>query len=152
MGPKTLVSHAYDAGHVISFADAKKFHQAYWHVFSGMRSFSQRMSKLVKAQGFVINAFGYRCTPEPHKAFNAVIQSSVSGLINVLCLKLLHLATYASLITVIHDELLLEVPDDKVDEFRTHLAAALASLNDDLGWTIKIRTGMVVGKDWYDAK
>lgn len=152
MGAASLVNHSYAAGYVLSPQDSKAFHHVFWTTFSGVRDFARRLSKIVKKQGYLINPFGYRCTPEPHKAFNAFIQSSVSGLINVLCMKLFTIAPYARLITIIHDELLVEVPEELVHRLQEDLIAAVKSLNDDLGWSIAIRTGFVVGNDWYEAK
>lgn len=152
MGWKSLVSHAYDKGYVLSAKDAKEFYQTYWSIYSGVKDFSDRLSRIVKKTGYLVNPFGYRCVPEPHKAFNAFIQSSVSGLINVLFMKLLTISPYARLITIIHDEGIFEIPETKVEQFKADLAAALQSLNDDLGWSIKIRTGFVTGRDLYEAK
>lgn len=152
MSARALPDHAYNAGYQLSPQDAKAFHSAFWKTFSGVKAFSTRMTKIVERQGYIINPFGYRCTPEPHKAFNAFIQSSVSGLINVLCMKLFTIAKYARLVTIIHDELLVEVPEHLVQQLQADLDVAVKSLNEDLGWSIDMRTGFVVGGDWYEAK
>lgn len=152
MGPKTMVSHMYNKGYQLALKDAKAFHTAFWGTFGGVKAFAKAAQRTVERDRRLVNPFGYRCTPEPHKAFNAFIQSSVNGIIGVLCIKLFSIADYARLITIIHDELIVEVPKTKIDEFRSACAAAARSLNDDLGWSVPIRTGFVTGGDWYDAK
>lgn len=152
MSAKTLVGHAYNAGYVLTPQVASQFHKSYWTTYSGVRAFARRLAAIAKQEGYIINPFGFRLVPEPHKAFNAFIQSSVSGLIAVLCTKLFSIADYAELVTIIHDELISEVPVDRVDDFKAASKLAVQSLNEDLGWSIDIRTGFVSGKDWYDAK
>lgn len=152
MGPTTMVKHMYNKGYQLTPKDAKAFHTEFWSTFGGVKAFSKAAQRTVERDRRLVNPFGYRCVPEPHKAFNAYIQSSVNGIIGVFCIKLFTIAPYAKLITIIHDELLVEVPDDKLEQFRTDSVTAVQSLNDDLGWSIAIRTGFVVGKDWYDAK
>lgn len=152
MGPKKFVKQAYDAGHVISLANAKTLYRNYWELFKGIRSFADGLTQQVERDGYVVNPFGYRLTPKPHNAFNAFIQSSVSGIMHVLTAKVMAAAPYAVWITCIHDELVLEVPDNKVEDLRRDLQIATDSLNDDLGWTIKIRTGFAPGRSWFEAK
>jgi DNA polymerase I-like protein with 3'-5' exonuclease and polymerase domains len=61
-------------------------------------------------------------------------------------------APYSTFYTVIHDELLMEVDDHMLDQFRIDTKIATDSLNEDLNWSVKIRTGFVAGKNLYDAK
>ena len=152
MGPSTMVSHMYNKGYTLALKDAKAFHSAFWTTFGGVKSFAKAAQRTVERDRRLVNPFGYRCVPEPHKAFNAYIQSSVNGIIGVLCAKMFAIAPYARLITIIHDELIVEVPKTQLEQFRIDAATAARSLNEDLGWSIAIRTGFVTGGDWYDAK
>lgn len=152
MGAKKLVKTAYEAGHTLSNADARLFHRSYWQTFSGVKSFADRLAAKVQSQGYLINPFGYRLVPEPHKAFNFFIQSSVSGIMHILLAKVSYIAPYATFITCIHDELLMEVDDADIEQFRLDMAGATASLNSDLKWSVAIRTGFVSGSNWYEAK
>lgn len=153
MGPKKMVRSAYDAGFELSFKDAEKFHSAYWHqLFPGLKSLSDRLAREVEKKGYIINPFGYRLLPDPHRAFNYFIQSSVSGIMHVFGIKLFAIAPYAKFITCIHDEFLVEVPLDKLEQFKHDKDKATDSLNDDLKWSVKIRTGFITGQDWYTAK
>ena len=46
----------------------------------------------------------------------------------------------------------MEVDDDMLEQFRIDNNRATDSLNEDLNWSVKIRTGFVPGKDLYSAK
>lgn len=152
MQPKKMIKQMYDQGYELSLKNAKDFYDNYWTLFKEVRSLINRLEKQVRADGYLINPFGYRMTPEPRKAFNYFIQSSVSGIMHVYTIKLMAAAPYADFITCIHDELLMEVDDDKVEQFRIDAQRATDSLNEDLNWSVNIRTGFVPGKTWYEAK
>lgn len=152
IGPKKMVKQAYERGYDLPFNTARKFHQNTWDTFDGVRKFRDYCALKVKKQGYLVNAFGYRLVPSQFKAFNYFIQSSVSGIMHVLIQKLFFLAKYAKLVTIIHDELIVDLPIDKQEDFRKHLKEATDSLNEDLKWTVAIRTGLVFGSNWFEAK
>lgn len=152
MQPKKMCESARLAGYLLSLPDAKLFYNAYWRLFDGVKKFSERLSRQIALDGYLVNQFGYRLTPEPRLAFNYFIQSSVSGLMHAFVAKLLAIAPYALFDTVIHDELLADVPEDRLEDFRKAKEIATDSLNDELGWSVRVRTGFVPGRTWYDAK
>jgi DNA polymerase I-like protein with 3'-5' exonuclease and polymerase domains len=152
MGPKKMVKQCKDSGYDLDIKTAEKFYAAYWSLFAGVRRLADQLAYRIKRDGHIVNAFGYRLTPPPHKAFNYLIQSSVSGIMHVYNAKLFALAPYANFVTVIHDELLCDVPTDMLDQFRIDRQAACDSLNADLNWTTKVRVGFAYGTNWYEAK
>lgn len=151
MQPKKMVKSMYEAGHQITLQQAKDFHLAYWDLYNNVQRFSKRLSRQLEIDGYIINPFGYRLTPEPRLGFNYFIQSSVSGLIHVYCAKLFAAAPYATFLTVIHDEVVCEIPTEKLEEFKVAARRATDSLNDDLKWEVNIRTGFAPGLNWYEA-
>ncbi len=152
MGPRKMIKQCYDNGFAMDEATAKAFYRAYWELFAGVRRLADKLARMVEMQGFIVNPFGYRMTPPPHKAFNYFIQSSVSGIMHVFCYKLMTVAPYAHFSTVIHDELVADVPVTRLDDFRAAKELATVSLNEDLKWSVNIRTGFAVGDNWYEAK
>lgn len=154
MGPKKMCESAFQAGYVLSMKDAKAMFKAYWGtLFPKVKSLATRLESQYKQTGFLINPFGYRIVPDPsYKALNYFIQSSVNGIMAALNIKFFALAPYAKFVTVIHDELIIEVPDDKLEDAREAMRLATESLNQDLGWQVNVRTGWAVGKDLYTAK
>ena len=152
MQPRKMVKQMYEQGVSITFQEASDFFNTYWGLFADVRKFSMKLQNQVKHDGFIINPFGYRMVCEPRLAFNYFIQSSVSGIMHVFLAKLVAAAPYSTFYTVIHDELLMEVDDHMLDQFRIDTRLATDSLNEDLNWSVKIRTGFVAGKDLYNAK
>lgn len=152
MGAKKFVASAYNAGYIITLRDSKLFYDRYWALYSDVRKLADLLGAKIKRDGYVVNPFGYRLTPPPHKAFNYFIQSSVSGIMHVYCAKLFAIAPYAVFRTVIHDEVVADCPIGRLEEFRTARDRATDSLNADLKWSVNIRTGFAPGKNWYEAK
>lgn len=153
MGPKKLVRSAYDGGHDLPLKVAKAFFKAHWDLFNGVAQLGRALQSEYKARGFLVNDFGYRLVPDAdYKCLNYFIQSTVSGIMNVLSEKFFTAAPYCQFVTVIHDELIFECPADRQDEARKAMDVACDSLNDDLGWDVRVRTGWAVGADFYEAK
>lgn len=154
MGPKHMVESAYKAGYHLSLKDAKAFFKAYWEVlFPGVAVLRDSLEAKFLSQGYLVNPFGYRLYPEPsYKALNYFIQSSVNGIMDVLCAKFFAICPSAQFITLIHDELVMQVPTDQLAEAKEKMALATASLNEDLGWDVKVRTGWVEGNNMFEAK
>ena len=152
MQPKKMVKQMYEQGVSISLQEATEFFNAYWTLFNGVRRFSDKLKTQMQYDGFIINPFGYRLSPEPRLAFNYFIQSSVSGLMHVYLMKLMAIAPYADFVTVIHDELILQVHKDRLEDLRGAVIAATQSLNDDLKWSVNMRMGFVAGENMYTAK
>lgn len=154
-GARGMVEDAYNHGYVLSFTDAKKFHYAFWHVlFPKVRQLSLRLQRLFKEKGYMVNAFGYRLVPDRlGKCLNYYNQSSVSGIIKLLETEFYKLAKdYAKTLPPIHDEILAEIPDTHLARCEEDIAAAMRVVNESLAWSLPIRNGFVLGKNWYEAK
>jgi len=153
MGPRKLVKSASDAGHILPLKTAKDFYSAHWALFSGVQAFGKRLEAIFQRQGYLVNDFGYRLIPDAeYKCLNYFIQSSVSGVMHVLCEKFFSVCDFARFITVIHDEVIMEIPLEKLAEAKQFMRNAEESLNSDLGWSVRIRVGWAEGKNWYEAK
>lgn len=152
MGPRKMVKQCYEKGFDLDFKTAQLFYRAYWDLYKEIRKFSDMLQNRLKKNGYIVNPFGYRLTPEPVKAYNYFIQSSVSGILHVFQWKLFHVAPYALLKTVIHDEVVADCPVERIEDFRKARDLATESLNKDLKWSVKVRTGFVGGSNWYEAK
>jgi hypothetical protein len=153
-GPRGMVHNAYDNGLVLSLGDAQAFHHAYWHtLFPGVRVLGERLKAQLNVKKCLVNPFGYRMVPEADRlALNYFIQSSVSGLMKVLEEKFYAIASYALPVVVVHDEIIMQVPTDKLEEAKEAMRLAVESLNNDLNWSVKIRTGWQPGENLYAAK
>ena len=81
-----------------------------------------------------------------------MIQSSVNGIIDIIVAKFFTKCKYAKFTTIIHDEIIFQIPIDKEKEARQYMDESVKELNDLLKWSINIRTGWVAGLNLYDAK
>jgi DNA polymerase I-like protein with 3'-5' exonuclease and polymerase domains len=152
MQPKKLVKQAFEFGRPIDLKTAKAFYWAYWELFAGVRAFSDRCAETVTRRGQLPNAFGFINYPNPHKAFNALIQSTVSGIINYITTEMLEQAPWADFVTIIHDETIVEIPLDKIEELKEIQKNVLTQLNNLLQWKVEVRMGFKEGVNWYEAK
>jgi len=118
MQPKKMVKQMYENGVQITLKEATDFFNAYWRLFDRVLKFSKQLSNQVKQDGFIINPFGYRMVCEPRLAFNYFIQSTVSGIIHVFLAKLMAAAPYCTYCLLIHDEVVMEVDDNMLDQLR----------------------------------
>jgi hypothetical protein len=152
MGAKKLQKTCEEFGTVLTFAEAKEVRAAYWRLFSGLRAFADTLQWRIEKDGAIVNPFWYRITPEPHKAFNAYIQSSASGVLDLYCVLLFEKAPWANFVTLIHDESICQVPDDKLLEFKQISEEAVTELNHLLQWSVPIRFGTVISKTFKEFK
>ena len=149
-GPR-LVTTMYNEGKVISLKDAKQVVYSYWHeLFPDVAKLRDYLQLKVKKEKQLINPFGFRMTPPPRKALNYFIQSSVNGIIDMLMIEWFESAPYIEFCTIIHDEIVIECPEDKLDEAKLKLDEALVRLNKTLNWSVNIRMGWEVLDNWYD--
>lgn len=155
MGPKKMVVSAHNAGYILDIKDAKEFYKAYWDLFARIRLLGQALERQVKMNKFLVNPFGYRIVPhekELYKTLNYFIQSSVSGLMHVLCSKFFAVAPFCDYVSTIHDEVLYAVDTHRLDESKLLMERAVDSLNKDLKWSVAMRTGFAPGDSLYTAK
>lgn len=153
MGPEKMVLSAFQAGFDLSLSQARKFFKAYWKLIQRVKGLSNELTEQATRDGYLVNTFGYRSVPDPlYKSLNYFIQSSINGLISCLAMKYAAICPYAKFVTVIHDEVLYMIPKDKLAEAKVLWDSAVKSLNDDLGWSVQIRSGWVEGNNLYEAK
>lgn len=152
MGHVKFYDTANESGMPISKKEAKGTIAAYWETYKNLAALRDGLAGTVRKTGFVVNPFGYRCTPEPHKAFNAFIQSSASGVLDVYCLKLFHAAPWLKFVTLIHDEVIFMCPKNRVQEMQRVSDECIESLNQDLKWSVPIRFGTKIGETFSDLK
>jgi len=152
MGPKRFVKQCYDAGIPMGLTTAKAMYKAYWNLFPEIRKLTQALEVTFKKRGFFINPFGYRLTTEPHKAYNAVIQSSASGVVDIMTYKFFELLPEAEFECLIHDEFIYQIDEKHLKKAREVTDICVESLNADLNWSIPMRLGFEIGKTFADLK
>lgn len=156
MGPKKFYKTAYEAGLDISMEESIQMYKAYWSVFAGVKQLAKQLTEVIETQKSIINPFGYRLTPEPHKAFNAVIQSSASGVMDIFGLYFFELLADKCVkymyVACIHDEHIYQIPEESIAMCEQLTKEALDETNELLGWSVPMRIGFVYGKTFAEIK
>lgn len=153
MGPERLVLTALENGFTLILPAAKTFYKQYWTTFPRVKALANKLEALYKKQGFIQNDFGYCLYPsDSYKCLNYLIQSSVTGLMHLFKKIFFEKCPWAEFITVIHDEILFEVPDELLAETRRLFDESVIELNKILNWSVNMRFGWVEGKTWFEAK
>ncbi len=152
MGVNKLQQTALENGFNLTRQQCKQFHKTYWQLFIGVKAFSDLCTKTVERDGCIINEFGYRNVPQPHKGFNSLIQSTVSGLMLLYTNLLFQECPWAEFVTIIHDEIIYQIPEDKVKETQKCSEKTIKELNSVLDWSVPVRIGFAVGSNLYEAK
>jgi len=150
----------------ISRAQADEFITSYFERFAGVRRYLDEMKDQARENGYVETLLGRRrYIPEIRSrnpgvrgfgerlATNSPIQGTAADMIKIAMIRLHDRLSAgesgARMLLQVHDELLLEVPEDAVDEVsqavREEMEGAI-----DLNVPLKVDVG--VGKSWYDSK
>lgn len=152
MGWKKFQKTCEENGTIIDTRTAKATIKAYWDLFEGLKALRDTLSWQAKREGAIVNPFGYRITPEPHKAMNAYIQSSASGVLDVFNLYLFDNRPYIKFVAIIHDELIVQVHKNDLERFKADSKTAEQQLNGSLGWSVPIRFGFREANNFWDIK
>jgi DNA polymerase I-like protein with 3'-5' exonuclease and polymerase domains len=152
MGAKKLQNSCAEAGFPITFKEAKEVKRMYWALYSGLNQFKEVLEFRAEKEGFIINPFWYRITPEPHKAFNAYIQSTASGVLDLYLMLLMNYYPELHLVAIIHDELVYQCPDHMIKDLPAMTDKVSSELNNMLQWSVPIRFGTVTCKTFEEFK
>lgn len=149
----------------ISMDDAKAFIASYFERFAGVRRYLDEQVERAKETGYVETLMGRRRrVPElwakswnirqfgERVACNTPIQGTAADLIKAAMIRLA--ATLdgdpgARMLLQVHDELVFEVAEDRVEEVAATVTTAMEAAMD-LEVPLRVDTG--AGKSWYDCK
>jgi DNA polymerase I len=147
-------------------AQAKKTIEDYYKTYTGVRRYMEETPKQVRESGVVRTIFG-RIRPIPdinnrshalrsraeREAINAPIQGTAADLVKIAMIRvherLRREKLGARMILQVHDELLLEVPDNEIDRTTEVVRAEMESVYE-LAVPLVVDVG--AGKNWMEAK
>ena len=150
----------------ISKKEAAQYIDQYFATYPGVKTYLEACVELAKKEGFSETLYKRR-RPIPELAssnfmtrsfgervaMNAPIQGTAADIIKIAMIKVYKDLNEAGLktrlILQIHDELLLEVPEEEVEQARQILQTAMESAAD---LAVKLEIDLHTGKNWYDAK
>lgn len=150
----------------ISIAEAKKYIANYKARYSGMNEYLEATKEKAKEDGFVRTLYGrVRYIPElrspnfnirsfgERAASNAPIQGTAADIIKIAMVRvykrLKEEGLRSKLILQVHDELILEVPEDEISKAETVLRE---EMENAATLSVPLAVEMAHGKSWYDAK
>ena len=152
----------------ISQQDAKKYIDAYFARYAGVRQFLDRTLEEARQRGYVTTILGRR-RPIPElssgdatqrgfgerMAINNPIQGSAADLIKVAMISIsrrLHaeLPTTKMLLQV-HDELIFEMPEKDLEATKQLVKSEMEETGLRLGLTVPLKVDLGVGRNWREA-
>ena len=141
-------------GLIISEDDAKKLHHQFWsslpQAYRFMLSMQTTFTRAHKQKRPVMGPFGFPIpSAKPADGMNRVIQSSVSSFMRLLGQRLFP-NKFSELSCIIHDEMVCEVREDCVEDYREHLFRCLEETNKACELSFPLKLGFTVGKTFYD--
>ncbi len=150
----------------ISQKEAKNYIEEYFKTYPGIRSFLEKAKEDAKKTGYSLTLFGRR-RPIPELkssnfmqrqfgervAMNAPIQGTAADIMKIAMLRvydrILREGLQARVLLQIHDELLIETPENEQDRI-------LAILREEMGkaadLAVELEVDAHIGRDWYEAK
>ena len=148
-------------------SEAKKFIEAYFEKYRGVRTFIDRTLDETRREGRVRTLFG-RVRPIPdinsknfnlrgfaeRTAVNTPLQGTAADLIKLAMIRidaLIRERGLKSKMTLqVHDELVFEVPEDEVDGMRSLVREQMENVHPSLSVPLMVEIG--VGKNWRDLE
>lgn len=150
----------------VSRAEADKYIKGYLATYTGVSEYMENVIKNAKADGYVTTLFGRRrYLPElsssngmlrafgERVARNAPIQGTAADIIKIAMVKVFDRLKKelpeAKLILQVHDELIVECPEEKAKE----AAAILAEeMENAANMAVRLSVDVNIGKNWLEAK
>ncbi len=102
-----------------TYDEAKQIWLAYWETYAGVKAYSDKLAKMMKDNGTIVDCFGrsYRTGPDAaYKSLNRIVQGSCAGIFKRATMAVYSLlaAKYprARIALLIHDEIVIECPPE----------------------------------------
>jgi DNA polymerase-1 len=150
----------------ISRAEAKKVIEDYYNTYKGVRRYMDEVPVMAREKGYVRSLYG-RIRPLPgisdrnanirkaaeREAINMPIQGTASDIVKIAMLhveeQLKRRNLKAKMLMQVHDELLVEAPDEEVDEVSTMLKHEMETA---VSLDVPLVADVGIGDNWMDAK
>ena len=150
----------------ISFAEAKRYMDEYFNKYSGVRDFMNNTKAEAHKNGYVKTMLGrIRYIPELNSqnanlrafgeraAMNTPVQGSAADIIKLAMVRVYNRlkadGLRARLMLQVHDELIIEAPEDELDAVSTLLKH---EMENAIKLSVPLVADTASGKSWYDAK
>ena len=164
-----ISSFGLSQGLSISRQEAQEYINSYFETYPKIREFLEGLVSSAKKNGYAVSLFGRR-RPIPElkssnfmqrsfgerAAMNSPIQGTAADIMKIAMKRvynrLMKEVPEASLILQIHDELLVEVPEQLAGRAREIVSEEMEGVAASASLKVDLITDSHVGTDWYDAK
>ena len=161
-----ISSFGLSQGLSISRKEAEEYIRQYFETYPKIKSFLDGLVSSAKEKGYALSLFGRR-RPVPELkssnymqrsfgervAMNSPIQGTAADIMKIamnrVYRKLKEELPEAALLLQIHDELLVEVPEDQAEKA---LAIISSEMKNAADLEVSLETDCHIGRDWYEAK
>jgi DNA polymerase-1 len=149
-------------------AEAKKYLSKFWKTYSGLASWNNVQIMLAKIRGYTTTLGGKRRILPDINSSDFMKQSNAerAGLNHVIqgtaaeILKIAHAELYKEYkddsdvrcVLSVHDELVLEVPEERAEEVAQRQKEIMENLGGKVKFPIPLKVEVGIGKTWADAK
>lgn len=150
----------------VAVFEAKKYIENYLNHYSGVRKYMDDIILDAKEKGYVTTLFGRRRYLPELSASNAIqrsfgervarnmpIQGTAADIIKIAMVKvfdrLRNENMKSKLIMQVHDELIIEAPEDEAEKAKQILCE---EMENAVSLTVRLSVDAHIGKTWYDAK
>jgi len=151
----------------ISLEEAKIFREKYFSQFSGLKAYLDDVLDTAKRTGYVktlfgrkrylplLGGFGRTAKEQERIALNMPIQGLAADIIKMAMIKIQNLANdkrfneKVRILLQIHDELILEVKSEIIDEIAPHLKEAMENI---VQLTVPLKIDIKAGRTWGEMK
>lgn len=161
-----ISSFGLSQGLSISRKDAQKYIDQYFETYPKIKSFLDGLVESAKEKGYAVSLFGRRRPiPELHSsnymqrsfgervAMNSPIQGTAADIIKIAMVRVFRALKKENmksrLILQIHDELLIESPEEEAEKARELL---MREMKNAASLKVSLETDCHIGKNWYEAK
>lgn len=152
----------------VSQQEAKKYIDAYFERYAGVKAFIDRTIEEAKQKGYVTTILGRR-RPIPElagpdqtqrsfgerMAVNSPIQGSAADLIKVAMIavskRLKEDLPYTKMILQVHDELIFETPEKDLEQAKQLVRTEMVNAGPRLGLSVPLKVDLGVGRNWREA-
>lgn len=146
----------------VSVEQAHQFHQRFFDKYPGVKSYMDQAQQGAKDQGYVTTIAGRqipiretssRGGQNLRAAINGPLQGTASDLIKIAMINLMKSSAFseigkASIIMQVHDELVIEVPKDKVESVQVLVEKVM---REALELTVPLEVQSDYGDNWQEA-
>jgi DNA polymerase I-like protein with 3'-5' exonuclease and polymerase domains len=153
LGPKKMVLVAQANEFDLTIKEARAFRKLYWDTFSYVKMLGDKLAIQYNSLGHIQNDFGYCLYPSAdYKVLNSLIQSSVSGVVDVLSDIVFNKDERFQYVVCVHDEIIFQIPEEDEAELKEVFYKCVDELNDLLKWSVQIRLGWETSKTFDIGK